>query len=235
MIFFCQYCGSKLILEEAIEASSKAKLRLIEARHEERMQETRLEHERFKHKYAFGVGLLDYLFSHAIVVVLFAFVIVGALVPACNHRLQISSLSRIEKEIEMAIENRDYDEALVKANQLRLDDDFSYSEEASWDEKREQYIKLIENLKRQSDLENPDNHFAPKSSSDMKRLTGEEAYKLFTEAGFTNVELSEISGLAGFLKKVHSVDHIVFSGKTDFTTDDYCTKGSKITIFYYSD
>lgn len=60
-IFFCQYCGSKLILEEAIEASSKVKLRLIEARHEEKMQETRLEHERFKHKYALGVGLLDYL------------------------------------------------------------------------------------------------------------------------------------------------------------------------------
>lgn len=72
----------------------------------------------------------------------------------------------------LVIENRDYDEALVKANQLRLDDDFSYSEEASWDEKREQYIKLIENLKRQSDLENPDILFAPKSSSDMKRLTG---------------------------------------------------------------
>lgn len=234
-IFFCQYCGSKLILEEAIEASSKVKLRLIEARHEEKMQETRLEHERFKHKYALGVGLLDYLFSHAVPVALILFAVFAFLVPSCTHGMHLASLNRIEHEVEEAIKNQDYDEALVKANQLRLDDDYSYSERDSWDEKRERYIELIEDLKRQSDLDNPDMVFAPKSSADMKRLTGEEAYDLFTKAGFTNVELSEISGSAGFLKKAHSVDHVVFNGKTEFTTNDYCLKGTRITIFYYSD
>ena len=40
--------------------------------------------------------------------------------------------------------NEDYDMAIIKVNQQRLDDNYSTSETESWDAKREEYLEFID-------------------------------------------------------------------------------------------
>lgn len=152
---------------------------------------------------------------------------------SCSHDMHVSELERIETEVQADISAGDYDSALMKANQLRLDDEYSTEQTQSWDKKREAYIDIIKEKKRESDAANPDNAYAPKSSRAFGDLTGEEAKAAFENAGFTNIELIQIDGNAGWFRRANLVEHINFAGKTEFTTEDYCKKDSRITIYYY--
>ncbi len=58
-------------------------------------------------------------------------------------------MKRVEIEVQEAIQAGDYDLAMIKVNQLRLDDGYSKTQTEAWDEKREAYIELIEKKMRE--------------------------------------------------------------------------------------
>ena len=61
-----------------------------------------------------------------------------------GHRKRVRDLRKVEKEVQEAIMNEDYDMAIIKVNQQRLDDNYSTSETESWDAKREEYLEFID-------------------------------------------------------------------------------------------
>ena len=153
--FFCKYCGQKMIVEEIQNAEYDLKARKMEMDHEvvlkkleqaEKALEKReeLEKEGFKHKK--NIGLIA--FCMACLVMLF----ILTLMPTTfgrDHNREVKQLEKVEMEVQEAIQNKDYDLALIKTKQLRLGDGYSTSQTQAWDEKREDYEKLIQDLRGQ--------------------------------------------------------------------------------------
>lgn len=147
----------------------------------------------------------------------------------------LHNLEKLERNIIAYVDSQNYDKALVEANKINPNEHISKKDKQVWQEKKDNYIKLITQEKREYDLSNPDNLLAPLSSKDFKNKTGEEAYSIFSRAGFKNVKRIYVNGSAGWFKKKNLVEHINFGGKTEFTTDDYINKNDRIDIYYYLD
>jgi len=62
-----------------------------------------------------------------------------------------SELREIVIEIQEDVTNEDFDSALLKANQLYLDGDFKKDDKKKWDERREEYIRIINEAKEKAE------------------------------------------------------------------------------------
>ncbi len=152
--FFCKYCGQKIVVEELQDAAIKVKVREMELEHEEKKMEfeqqkqnttyqqekekSRIEEKRKNFGLFIALGIC------------FAMMLPGIFYfgnSKRTHDKKVQELQRIEIEVQTAIQQQDYDLALMKANQLRLDDGYSSEATEAWDEKREDYIKMIESKK----------------------------------------------------------------------------------------
>ena len=76
--------------------------------------------------------------------------------------------------------------------------------------------------------------YSPINYQDAQNKTGDEAYNIFTNAGFKNVKKQEIDGSAGFLKKKNLIDHISLNGETKFSTTTLIRQNDPIVIYYFS-
>lgn len=84
-------------------------------------------------------------FLPVLVLCIFSFsVLIGA---GIVHSNKEKKLEETVKEIQIDIQNGDYDAALIKAQGLHMDDGWSDESEAHWDEQRESLIQLIEEKK----------------------------------------------------------------------------------------
>ena len=72
---------------------------------------------------------------------------VFGLVGYIPHSMKEHKLEQTVQEIQVDISNGDYDAALIKAQSLHMDDDWSSESKEHWDEQRESLIKLIEQKK----------------------------------------------------------------------------------------
>lgn len=214
--------------------SLDARVRLKEMEHEERLQDAKYEYKRFKilHKAKGERSNTRFAFMIIVLMALPCVLYFGGV--SCSHNTHVSELERMEAEVQADISDGDYDSALMRVNQLRLDDGYSTEQTRSWDKKREMYVDIINEKRRESDANNPDNAYAPKSSQAFGDLTGEGAKAAFENAGFTNIELIQVDGNAGWFREANLAEHINFAGRTEFTPEDYCKKDSRITIYYYA-
>lgn len=64
-----------------------------------------------------------------------------------QHTNKERKFEALVEEINIDIQNGDYDSALVKANSLHMDDGWSDESEKHWDEQREYLIEIIKNAK----------------------------------------------------------------------------------------
>ena len=151
-----------------------------------------------------------------------------------KHYEKIDYLQQLELEIDAAIESGNYDIALLKANKLHCDDNWSSEETAVWDAKREAYITIIEEKQRQQDIQDPNMIFMYAPSKNLKGKKYTDVVEQLQSLGFTNVSSQVASESAGFFKKADTVEHILVGGVTEFTTDDYFDKDTRIVVYYYS-
>lgn len=144
--FFCKYCGQKIIVEELQDAAYKAKVREMELEHEEKKMEfeqkkknieyqQRTETEKRNNK-----GIWIILASCVILYAVLMFILGGS---GRKHDRLVKQLRQTEQEVQVAIQEGNYDYAMIKVNELRLDDNYSDDQTKAWDEKREDYIALI--------------------------------------------------------------------------------------------
>lgn len=153
--FFCKYCGQKMIVEEIQNAEYDLKARKMEMDHEvvlkkleqaerELEKQGEMQKERYKHKKNMGVLIFC--------LVCLALLLILTIMPTTfgrDHNRKVRQLEKVEIEVQEAIQNRDYDLALIKVNQLRLDDGYSTAQTEAWDAKREDYINTINELRRE--------------------------------------------------------------------------------------
>lgn len=190
-------------------------------------KKTELERDKSENCFTFGMVLLCFM---GFIVLLFWL----------NYGNQISDkpklkeLESIEATLAVLIDKSDYDSAFIQLNKMEILQSLSSENREIWYEKQNNYASMISNKKRKDDLSNPDNIFAPLSYDKFTNKTAEESESIFINSGFINVNLIEIEGRSGLFKKKHTVDHIIFGNKTNFTTEDYINKNDPINIYYYS-
>ncbi|MBR3537210.1 MAG: hypothetical protein IKN85_15415 [Oscillospiraceae bacterium] len=148
-----------------------------------------------------------------------------------EHKSTISSLNNIVTEIESSIESKDYDHALLLANRLYLNDDYSDDSTLEWENKRRYYIKLIRNLQKESGEYNFIT--VPYDSEKCTQLSKINVAKDFKKAGFSNIEYTEVEGKSGIFKPKNSVEHITIDGESTFTKNDSFIDSAQIIIYYY--
>lgn len=153
-VITCDHCGSRLMVEKMNRRILGTKIYLRELEHDERMQDKAYEFAEKQLNYKLkkrGLKILENESKNIIGVVVW---IIGTLIllviplllflpSKCSHDSKIAKLEQIEDEVIEAINNEDYDVARAKTNQLRLDDGYSSEATKAWDEKREEYIKII--------------------------------------------------------------------------------------------
>ena len=153
--FFCKYCGQKIVVEELQDAAMKVKVREMELEHEEKkmafeQQNRNIIYAQEKEKSAIDEKRRLIVFVVSIAVC-FAMMLPGLFYLGNSrkkHEKKVEELQKIEVEVQSAIQQKDYDLALLKVNQLRLDDHYSDEQTKAWDEKREEYIRLIESKQK---------------------------------------------------------------------------------------
>lgn len=150
-VFFCKYCGQKIVVEELQDAALKVKVREMEIEHEEKKlefeqkkQNTTYQQEKEKNAIQEKQKNKSFWMAMAIFGGMFLVSILMMYSGSFKHNLRVKQLRKVEAEVQTAIQEGNYDYAMIKVNELRLDDNYSKSQTEAWDEKREDYIKLIE-------------------------------------------------------------------------------------------
>ena len=68
-----------------------------------------------------------------------------------KHNHKEAQFEQTVQEIQIDVENGDYDDALIKANTLHMDDGYSSESEEHWDQQRESLIKMIEEKQKEAE------------------------------------------------------------------------------------
>lgn len=148
---FCPYCGEKLLLEldqldkiiKETETTKRAKMKEEHETQRLKMQynETRNDWLRSILKpLIIGAGALLAIFLY------FSFVMnmgSGTSESKKLHLERVEKLQELEIEIEQAITKGDYDLAEILVNRLYLADNWSSEETEAWNDKRANYLKII--------------------------------------------------------------------------------------------
>ncbi|MBR4578795.1 MAG: hypothetical protein IKO22_04175 [Oscillospiraceae bacterium] len=167
----CQYCGTKVIINNQSDATIKAKESIKRIEHKEVMADKILNHlkarseqkaiEREKQRKESNKIILALV---AVLVVCFSIILINSHNNKAAEQEQDARFQEIVLSIEEDIKNEDYDAALIKANQLYLVTKTPIGNDLKkkWDSTRIALIKQIEELqdkKKASDALTP----APKT------------------------------------------------------------------------
>lgn len=148
--FFCKYCGHKILLEGQSQAAYEAKVRVKHMEHEERLQDKRDSHERFKMEFEQKDQRKTLLIVFSIFCAIIAFCLIISLFGNASVKRQERELQAIVDQIMIDIENEDFAEAYVKANSLYWDDSWTSKGEEKWDATRKEIIKQIEEAEKKA-------------------------------------------------------------------------------------
>ena len=240
---YCPYCGFRLLmdfdkLERVLSEKEKSK-RTIEHEVQE-TKRTQMAYEYESKKIDSASKQKDKEWKRLIlgsitIILLLVFSMVSLVyIPWHNHDEKVTYLQQLEVKIENALREGDYDAALLNANKIYLDDNWSSEQTASWEAKREAYIEIINTKKLESDRNNPENVFMPTSSDSFDGKKYTEVVDQLKALGFTNITTQVAYEPATFFHKDGTVEHILIGGRTDFTTEDFFRKDTPIIIYYYS-
>ncbi len=160
---FCNSCGAKIVLDvETIQqlliAKEETKRAQMDADKQVKLAQMQSEGEAKKVESHEKIKTRSFMFQYGLPIIfsLVVMIIIGVVLAwaSCStdrhgdklkaeHESRVEKLEDIEDELEEALEAGDYDHALILANKLRLDDHWSSEENESWDERREEYMRII--------------------------------------------------------------------------------------------
>ena len=150
--FFCKYCGQKIVVEEMQDAALKVKVREMELEHEEKKMEFEQKKQNIEYQQKTETekrnnkGIWIILASLVVIEAVLMFSLGGS---GRKHDKLVKQLRQTEQEVQVAIQEGNYDYAMIKVNELRLDDNYSDEQTKAWDEKREDYIELIKTKQKE--------------------------------------------------------------------------------------
>lgn len=145
--FYCKYCGYKIMLDGQSDAAYRAKTRVKQMFHEEKMLDKMQAQERYKlnqknreeyEKIKRGILI-------AVACVALFFIVFGGFFGSAKRKSdkEEAMLQELVEEIQVDIANGDFDVAYVKAQSIRCTENWSDEIEEKWDNTRKAVIDQI--------------------------------------------------------------------------------------------
>lgn len=157
-MFYCKYCGHKIVLESQSPAAYKAKTKIKRMKHEEKLQDKQNAHERYKMEFEAKQQNIGLFIALGLLVtgllIIFIFIICGN----ASVARQEKELQSIVDEIMIDIEEGDFDEAYIKANSLYWDDSWTSEGEQKWNKTRKEILKQIKEAEKEASKESSENN-----------------------------------------------------------------------------
>ena len=235
---YCPYCGQKLMMDfeqlaQVLAEKEKTKRAFDKEEHITKRAQMAYDHEERKDDKAWNKKIIEML-------IIFGLMIAVVFLPNFmfrssekKHEETVAYLMQLEIEIDEAIKQGDYDSAFLLTNKLYCDN-YSSDDSATWDAKRETYLKLIEEKRKEADMHNPNKIFMPVASDSFEGKNYNDVAEQLKNLGFTNITTQVATEKPGLLNKNNTVEHILIAGKTTFTTEDCFDKDAPIILYYYS-
>ena len=243
-VFHCSYCGTNIQFVDMIEHDQKSKILRSRFSHQELMKDKEYENQIKRMKYESrserrqfiqkiltandGTGLIILLFM-----VIIGSCIVFAMISGDPYKEEKEALKTIESEVVEHIQAEEYDTALAKANQLRYSGDKESETYKTWEDKRKEYISIINASKEEADVKNPDNIFMPGDAGSYRGKNYSEIAEYLRTLGFTNVSACKSIHKADLFHGRDTVESIIIDGKTEFKKGDYFLKDAAVILYYY--
>lgn len=232
-LFYCKYCGCRLMLDGQNKHVIAAK-----------MHQKDLEHERYKMKFAAQEKEKDYqrtkendknavIGGISIFAIIVLIIIIVFALGSSSVRREERKLSKIENEVRALIEEGRYDEALTRVEQIRYENDWESEPKKKWDKTREALKKEIKS--KQKTYVDDFGIAVPMSSSDAKGMNYKNVVKQFEDAGFTNIQTVKLNEKSGLFSKagIGDVKQISIDGDKSFKAGTKFISDSSIVISYY--
>lgn len=163
--FYCQFCGTKIFLDELSDAAYDAKTKVKNMHHQETMADKKFDYKKFKiaskfseRSQEFKHQMLSFLIP-MLVLALIPIVIIGP-VKASSNREEVK-LQKIVEEVQEDIKNEDFDSAYVKAQSIVYTSDWSNDIEKKWNNIRKELINQI--IEEEKKVTGSSNHKPEKS------------------------------------------------------------------------
>ncbi|SDZ78936.1 hypothetical protein SAMN05216349_10157 [Oribacterium sp. KHPX15] len=220
---------TKRVLEQELQKTKR--LFEQEKRNTERAK-LEYDYKKFENRTKLGPANIKIIIIAALVLLYFSILYLSLHMYEKKNNEKIAKLQQLEITIDEAIKNEDYDTALLNVNKLH-GNGLSENDKTTWDAKRESYLKLLEEKRKEQDLNDPNNIFMPSSSSSFKGKNYQEVQEQFKNLGFTNISTEVSLEKAGIFDNNNAIEHILIDGKTEFKTGDYFKKDVKIILYYF--
>lgn len=151
-IFFCKYCGHKIMITNQGKEVIRAKTKIKGMEHEERILDKKHAQERYKietknknenHAFLLAMGMLALLLLGIGIV---------TIIGNTGATKQEAALQAILDEVMVDIQNGNYDSATIKANTLYWDSGWTSEGKDKWNATRKAVLKEIEQAKKADGL-----------------------------------------------------------------------------------
>lgn len=237
-IFYCKYCGYKVVLSGQSKAAYDARTRVKELQYEQAAQERKYindvekwKRQEITEKNRFKRDQIDEFMTWIPFFIYLLIFLSPIIFGEIKHFNEERELQKIVERIEEDIDEGDYDHALLLTNKLRIENGWFSFDSKEWEERRADYVRTI----RKKQEKESDYKFirSPLDSDDCSDYTKSEMMDLFSEAGFENVDTEKVKGSAGVFKKKHTVEHVSVDGVSEFTKKDKFVEDADIVIYYY--
>ena len=159
--FYCQFCGTKIFLDELSDAAYDAKTKVKNMQHQETMADKKYDYKKFKIASKFRERSQD--FKYAILFFVIPMLILSLMfgyMKASSNREEVK-LQKIVEEVQEDIKNDDFDSAYVKAQSIVYTADWSNDIEKKCNNIRKELINQI--IEEEKKVTGSSNHKPEKS------------------------------------------------------------------------
>lgn len=242
--FYCQHCGYKIILEGQSKESIRAKLRLKEMDHSERILDKEHAQERYRMDVASKERDKDRKSEERktnlpmiLVIAMFAMIMVicgiGVMSDRNKATKETERLEALVESVQSDIDAGNYEQALVTAQSIQYNSSYSSDKDVKkqWENTRKELIKQIEAEQEKAILEN--SVPSPYSSQKVKGTHYLDAEKAFEEAGFSDIQTVELNEKPGLFDKEGDVKEVSIDGSKKYKEGDLFLKDVKVIIYYF--
>ena len=141
-MFYCKYCGNRIVLEGQSKAAYRAKTKVKQMEHDERMVDKKHNQERYiiqqKAKIERNEMLIVALIIGGMILLPFVNIARGE----TKSKQQEAELQQLVVQVQEDIKNGDFDDAYIKAKQIQYTEGWSNDVEEKWDDIRRSLILI---------------------------------------------------------------------------------------------
>ena len=141
--YTCEYCGHKIMLADQSDAAYESKTKIKSMEHAERMAAQKYAHERYEKENKAKKDKRDLLLPFLLFGLAMLLFFGCSFMERHESNKEEKKLQALVEEIQVDIDNEDFNTAYIKAQSIKCTDAYSDEIEEKWDNIRKELINQI--------------------------------------------------------------------------------------------